>query len=87
MFRNHHIDSLGTSWEQPEDFGNLPLDKLLKKYKSKIDKALGITKSKTSNVSMDNSTNAGQNYTYEVITSYEQCTKYHRYTAPQSRPH
>lgn len=78
ILRNHHVDTLGAEMEQPEDFGNLPLNKLLKKYNSKINKALGITKDSKNTFLTD--TTAGQNYTYEVITSYEQCKKYNGYT-------
>jgi hypothetical protein len=77
ILRNHHIDRLGTSWEQPEDFGNLPLNKLLKKYNSKINRVLGVGKNKAP---IDQSKNAGGDYTFEVITSHEQCRKYGQYT-------
>lgn len=76
ILRNRHVDSLGAAWEQPEDFGNLPLNKLLRKYNSKINNALGIDKNKPA---IDHSTNANNGYTYEVITKYEQCPKYGKY--------
>ena len=79
ILRNSYIDSLGSNMEQPEDFGSLPLNKLLKKYNSKINKALGITKNNKEGF-LTSDTTAGQNYTYEIITSYKQCTKYQKYT-------
>lgn len=79
ILRNSYIDSLGANMEQPEDFGNLPLDKLLKKYNSKINKALGVTKNNKEGY-LTTDTTAGQNYTYEIITNYNQCTKYYDYT-------
>lgn len=77
ILRNIHIDSVGTIWEQPEDFGNLPLDKLLKKYNSKISKALG-----SNTTSLELSNNAGSDYTYEIITNFKQCEKYNSATEP-----
>ena len=36
------MDSLGQKFEQPEDFGTLSIDKLLRKYNKKIDAELRI---------------------------------------------
>lgn len=84
MLRNSYIDSVGTQWELTEDFGNLPLDKLLKKYNSKINKALGIDvkpKKVSEQPSVSDDYTAGQ-YTYEILYSYEDATKYKEATSP-----
>ena len=44
VLRNSYIDSIGEKFEQPEDFGELSLKKLLRKYGKEIDKELGIVK-------------------------------------------
>ena len=41
ILRNSYIDTIGEKFEQPEDFGTLPLDKLFKKYGKKIEKEVG----------------------------------------------
>lgn len=89
ILRNSYIDSVGTVWEQPEDFGNLTIDKLLKKYNSKINQALGIATKpkKTQEVEepiIDSDTSAGKNYTYEIMYSYEDCKKFNNATSPGS---
>ena len=85
ILRNSYVDSVGTKWEQPEDFGNLPIDKLLKKYNSKINKALGLdvapeAQAEAPKVSEDYT--AGKNYTYEILYSYEDARKYNKATEP-----
>lgn len=88
ILRNAYIDSVGTKWEQPEDFGTLSIQQLLKKYNAKINKELGIeTISKNvpvdlSKPAVSNDYTAGKNYTYEIITSFEQCKKYNAATTP-----
>lgn len=81
ILRNAYIDSVGTKFEQPEDFGTLPLDKLLKKYGKKIDAELGLGK-KEIEPTIDQSTDAGKNYTYEILYSFADATKYEEYTRP-----
>ena len=87
ILRNAYIDSVGTKWEQPEDFGSLPLDKLLRKYNSKINKALGLdTKPETPAVvekpEVSNDYTAGKDYTYEIMYSYQDCKKFNGATSP-----
>lgn len=84
IFRNSHIDSVGTQFEQPEDFGNLPLDKLLKKYNKKINQYLGIDEKpqKEEVPQVDQNTDAGKNYTYEILYSYDDAKKFEQYTRP-----
>ena len=84
ILRNAYIDSVGTQFEQPEDFGNLTIDKLLRKYNKKINQELGIeNKTKelpTKEVNNDNS--AGKNYTYDILYSYDDAKKYNQATEP-----
>lgn len=87
ILRNAYIDTVGKQFEQPEDFGNLTIDKLLKKYNRKINDALGVTKPKKEivkkeepQVSTDYS--CGKNYTYEILYSYADAQKYRSYTEP-----
>lgn len=88
ILRNAYIDSVGTQFEQPEDFGELNINQLLRKYNKKINEELGIVdpkkvKEKPQELQkIDQSTNAGKDYTYEVIYDYEQCKKYKQYTDP-----
>ena len=85
ILRNAYIDTVGTQFEQPEDFGSLPLDKLLKKYNKKINVALGLDGKnaiKEPEPEVDDSVKAGRNYTYEIIYDYEQLKKYEQYTRP-----
>ena len=86
ILRNSYIDSVGTKFEQPEDFGNLPLDKLLKKYNKKINIELGIVDKKEVEEKLqpkiDQSTKAGKNYTYEIIYDYNQAQRFNEYTKP-----
>lgn len=90
ILRNAYIDSVGTQFEQPEDFGELNINQLLRKYGKKIDEALGIVRPKkikeipqeVEKSQVDQSTDAGKDYTYEVIYDYEQCKKYKQYTDP-----
>lgn len=85
ILRNAYIDSVGTKWEQPEDFGTLSISQLFRKYGAKINKALGIgvkEKEVKAEPEIDNDTTAGNNYTYEIIYTYDQAKKYKAYTDP-----
>lgn len=85
ILRNAYIDSVGTKFEQPEDFGTLPLDKLLKKYNKKINQYLGLdVKEKPSEEEsqVDQSVDAGKNYTYEILYSYADAKKFNQWTTP-----
>lgn len=86
ILRNAYIDSVGTEFEQPEDFGNLKLNALLRKYNKKIDTVLGIVttkkiKSKEEEV-IDDDVNVGNGYTFDILYSYADATKYKKYTEP-----
>ena len=88
ILRNAYIDSVGTKFEQPEDFGTLSLQRLLRKYNAKINKELGIDvksnepQQQEEKPKISDDYTAGKNYTYEVITSFEQCRKYNGATTP-----
>ena len=84
ILRNAYIDSVGTKFEQPEDFGTLTIQKLLRKYGKKIDAALGINvkEKKKEEKQVSDDYTAGPNYTYEILYSFDDATKYYRYTQP-----
>ena len=83
ILRNSVVDSVGETFEQPEDFGDLPIAKLLKKYGAKINKELGIVAPKKEKVdTLDISEAVGNNYTFDIIYSYNDATKYYRPTQP-----
>lgn len=86
ILRNAHIDSVGTEFEQPEDFGNLKLNALLRKYNKKINEMLGIVtepkKRKKAEEEIDTNVNVGNGYTFDIIYSFEEAKKYNKYTEP-----
>ena len=86
VLRNAYIDSVGTTFEQPEDFGTLPIGKLLRKYNKAINKVLGIVAPKKEKEvpQLDMNPNVGKNYTFEIMYSQADCQKYERPTAPGS---
>ena len=84
ILRNAYIDSVGTKFEQPEDFGTLTIKQLLRKYGKKIDTALGVNvkEKKKEEKQVSDDYTAGPNYTYEILYSFDDATKYYRYTQP-----
>jgi len=82
LLRNSYIDSVGTNFEQPEDFGKLSFKQLLRKYGKKIDKELGGKNNSESGLNTDE--HVGRNYTFEIMYSQADCQKYERPTAPGS---
>ena len=85
VLRNSYIDSIGTKFEQPEDFGELPLAKLLKKYGKKIDNELGIKSNeeeKNKSAELDRNPRVGNGYTFDILPNYESARKYNRATSP-----
>lgn len=73
ILRDAYIDTVGTKFEQPEDFGNLTLAQLLRKYNRKI--------AKTEEQPKEMSHEVGD-YTYEILYSFEDARKYEKYTHP-----
>ena len=87
VLRNAHIDSVGTSFEQPEDFGELKLMALLRKYNAKINQVLGIVPDKKKEVAkkevvLDENPSVGNGYTFDILYSYEDARKYNKFTEP-----
>lgn len=83
ILRNSVVDSVGETFEQPEDFGDLPIAKLLRKYGAKINKELGVVTPKKEKVdTLDRSENVGNGYTFDIIYSYNDATKYYKPTQP-----
>ena len=91
VLRNGFIDSIGTSWLEPEDFGTLNLIDLFKKYKKEIKKVLD---KETNNTINEPAVEGGEEvpdyvmqnpeYTYDIIYKYNDAVKYCNATAPGS---
>lgn len=83
ILRDAYIDTIGETFEQPEDFGTLSIAKLLRKYNKKINAVLTGEKEEESEESVtDNS--FGNGYTYEILYSYQDARKYCDATYPGS---
>lgn len=86
ILRNSYIDSVGTKWEQTEDFGNLSLGKLLRKYNKAINKELGIEdpkKASAPKLEIDRNDSVGsKGYKFEILYSYEDAQKWNKATEP-----
>lgn len=84
VLRTAYIDTVGTQFEQPEDFGTMSLKQLLRKYNKRINQELGIegTPKTKEEEQFDNDTKAGKKYTYDILYSYEDARKYYSYTEP-----
>ena len=86
ILRNAYIDSVGTQFEQPEDFGTLSLEKLLRKYNKAINAELNTDSEKEEPEEVDDGLNrdehVGDGYTFDILYSYEDARKYNRYTEP-----
>jgi hypothetical protein len=88
ILRNAYIDTVGETFEQPEDFGNLKIDKLLKKYNKKIEAELSngteVVDVTNTDDGLDRNENVGNGYTFEILYNYNQGTKYETPTSPGS---
>lgn len=80
-FRNAYIDSIGTKFVEPEDFGTMPILQLFEKYKDLLSQ-INISNSSSSKDSLVRIGQASTNYTYEIIYNFEDCLKYKEPTAP-----
>lgn len=83
ILRNAHIDSIGTKFDLPEDFGTLSLKALFRKYNKKINDILG----KTSSTKKEKEPevidyNVGNDYTFDIIYSFGDAKKYNKFTEP-----
>ena len=84
ILRNAYIDTIGETWEQPEDFGELPIEKLFRKYGSAIKKELSNGQEDNTNkeIKIDRGNRVGNGYTFDILYSYEDARKYNKYTEP-----
>ena len=87
ILRNAYIDTIGETFEQPEDFGTLTLPKLLRKYNKKIEKEIQngssvIDSTKIEDDGLDRTPTIGNGYTFDILYNYNQATKYNSYTEP-----
>lgn len=86
ILRNAYIDSVGTQWEQPEDFGTLTIQQLFKKYNRQIKKELSSVQNTAEQDQTEEqeieAPNTVGNYTYEILYSYDDARKYFEYTKP-----
>jgi hypothetical protein len=81
ILRDSYINSIGTKYEVEENFGEIPLKKLLSMYNAKIKRELGFEERGFDLV--DNySPEAGNGYTFEIIYDYKDCKKYNEATSP-----
>jgi len=81
--RNAYIDTTGTQWEQPEDFGTLTISALFKKYGGKVDKLKNKNNPKSVVHKYANEpTNVGNDYTFDIMYSQDDCKKYNEVTSP-----
>lgn len=76
VFRNEYIDTVGTKFSVPEDFGGFTIESLFKKYGKKLRQA--------EQPEQQSPTSGSRNgkYTYEILYNYNSATKYKQYTEP-----
>lgn len=88
VLRNKYLDSEGVSWEQPEDFGTISLEKLFRKYNKAIEKEIGLGREYETDVKAVPEVIAPKtvlkNYTYEIIYNQVDARKYENATSPGS---
>lgn len=82
VLRNAYIDTIGQTMLEPEDFGELPIRDLFEKYKKEIKKVVGTKPRKKQGDEIDTSDSVGNGYTFEIIYSQDDCTKYNQATSP-----
>ena len=92
VLRNAYLDTIGTAFEQPEDFGTLSLPKLLKKYGKKIDAELSggeyeeeeVVEPEDEDDGLNRDNHVGNGYTFDILYTFEMAEKYCQATAPGS---
>ena len=83
ILRNAYIDSVGTKFEQPEDFGTMTIGKLLRKYNKAINSELSSGNEEEKEPGAINTDNhIGNGYTFDIICSQKEASKYYQYTQP-----
>lgn len=84
--RNGYIDSIGTTWMEPEDFGEMNLKDLFAKYSKEIKKVLNATKkggkSEVEPEAPKDYEMNNPNYTYDIIYSFADSSNYEHATSP-----
>jgi len=85
ILRNAYIDSVGEAFEQPENFGTMKFEALMRKYRKKIDIELGVDTGKEKKEKPDNldrNNRVGNGYSFDILYSFEDARKYNQYTEP-----
>lgn len=77
--RNMYIDSEGQQWDVPEDFGELSLDQIIKKYKKFLKGENFDDEAEKEDGPID--THVG-NYTFDILYNHKIAEKYGPYTIP-----
>ena len=77
--RDLFIDSEGQKWEIPEDFGELSLDKIIKKYNKFLK---GETFGDEKEIVEKQFDNTVGNYTFDILYDHSMAEKYGQYTIP-----
>ena len=90
ILRNAYIDTVGTQFEQPEDFGELSLPRLLRKYNKKIEAELVnyVDEPEDNGVeeadNLNRDPNVGNDYTFDILYNFHDGNKYEQPTSPGS---
>lgn len=89
ILRNAYVDSIGTKFEQPEDFGELSLPRLLRKYNKQITQILANEPEEEEPKeeepdNLDRNPQVGNGYTFDIIYNQVDAKKYEEATAPGS---
>jgi len=86
VLRNAYIDTIGTEFPQPEDFGTLSIKKLLRKYNKAINAELGEEEKKNGEEEeenkLDTSDRVGNGYSFDILYSFNDATRYNKATEP-----
>lgn len=87
MFRNGYIDSVGASWMEPEDFGEMSLPDLFKKYNAELKKVFSKLKKSEKEqekkpIFLGSETQIGNGYTADIIYSFSDSSRYKDATSP-----
>ena len=82
FLRNAYIDTMGETFAEPEDFGKMPIAKLLKRYGSKIAKIKSDDDDLDNGPKLDENPNVGNGYTFDIMYSHQDCQKYYEATNP-----
>lgn len=84
FLRDKYLDSDATVWEQPEDLGELSLEKLFKKYSKVIENKSDVEVPKKVDTEEERRVGLSNDYTYEIIYNFGDVEKYAKPNAPTS---